>query len=494
LQDYWDIIETYPNLQGGYIWDWVDQSLEYKDDKGKPYLAYGHDYHPDLPTDGNFLNNGLVDPYRNAHPHLSEVKKVYEPVQFNYLGNGIIEIENKNFFADFSDRTLQLKLLVDGKSSILKSGIELNVPPQSKVKMYFPEIPGMFIPESEFILEVSLIQKEENELIPIGYEIAWNQFLLNKGMHFNSSSDEGTALKIETFENDIQINNNKVELRINSTSGEIISWKHQGKEVTKHPIKPNFWRPPTDNDLGNGMDKWAKLWQDATYNYRAELVKNPQIIKEHVIYAVYYKLPNNEADLIVNYTIARNGLLKITLNYNPNKKELPNIPRLGMYMTLNKNFTDVSWYGKGPEESYWDRKTGQKLSVYSGKVEEQFHRYSRPQETGNKTDIRWVEVSTNDLNLKVFSNQLLNASVWPFNMKELDFNSDEGAESASGLVPVTTKHGADIEIGNTVQWNIDYLQMGVGGDTSWGRLVHPEYTIPANKSYSYSFTITPKIK
>ena len=98
LQDYWDIIETYPNLQGGFIWDWVDQSLEYKDDNGNPYLAYGHDYHPDLPTDGNFLNNGLVDPYRNPHPHLSEVKKVYEPVQFNYLGNGTIQIENKNFF------------------------------------------------------------------------------------------------------------------------------------------------------------------------------------------------------------------------------------------------------------------------------------------------------------------------------------------------------------------------------------------------------------
>jgi len=116
LQDYWDIIEKHPSLQGGFIWDWVDQSLEYKDKNGKPYLAYGHDFHPDLPTDGNFLNNGLVDPYRNPHPHLTEVKKVYEPSQFNYLGNGVIEIENKNFFADFSDKSVSWKILVDGKT------------------------------------------------------------------------------------------------------------------------------------------------------------------------------------------------------------------------------------------------------------------------------------------------------------------------------------------------------------------------------------------
>jgi len=492
LQDYWDIIETYPNLQGGYIWDWVDQSLEYKDDNGKPYLAYGHDYHPDLPTDGNFLNNGLVDPYRNPHPHLSEVKKVYEPVQFKYLGNGVIEIENKNFFTNLSDCSMSLKLLADGKETLLKKDIALKIAPQTKTQMTFTEIPDMFIPESEFILEVDLIQKKATELIPKGHEIAWDQFVLHRGQSFNIPKI-GNDLEIITRDN-IQIKNDIIDLQIDKISGEIISWIHQGKEVTKHPIKPNFWRPPTDNDLGNGMDKWAKLWQDATYNYTAELIKNPQIIKEYVIYAVHYKLPNNEADIIVNYTIARNGFLKVTLNYNPNKKELLNIPRLGMYMTLNKNFTDVSWYGKGPEESYWDRKTGQKIGVYSGKVEEQFHRYSRPQETGNKTDVRWMEVSSNDVILKVTSQKLLNASVWPFNTKELDFNSDEGAESASGLVPVTTKHGADIEIGNTVQWNIDYLQMGVGGDTSWGRLVHPEYTIPANKNYSYSFTITPKIK
>jgi beta-galactosidase len=494
LKDYWDIIESYDNLQGGYIWDWVDQSLEYKDENGKPYLAYGHDYHPDLPTDGNFLNNGLVDPYRNSHPHLSEVKKVYEPVQFNYLGNGIIEIENKNYFSDLSDKTISLKLLVDGKPALLQSEIDINVSPQSIITLKFPEIPDMFIPESEFILEVSLIQKEVTKMIPKGHEVAWDQFILNKGLYLSSSNSEGDILEVETFDEGIQIKNNQVELIINPSSGEILSWLFDGKVITNQAIRPNFWRPPTDNDLGNGMEKWAKSWQDATYNYTSKLVSKPINVYDKVVFKVEYSTPTKNAKVSVWYRLHSNGQLEIDYTYISIKKELPNIPRLGMYITLSNDFTDVKWYGKGPKESYWDRKTGQKTGLYSGKVKDQFEYYSRPQETGNKTDVRWMEVSSGDITLNVSSNQLLNTGVWPFNMKEIDFSSNDGAESASGLVPVTKKHGADIKLGNTIQWNIDFLQMGVGGDTSWGRLVHPEYTIPANKNYSYSFTIEPKTK
>jgi beta-galactosidase len=143
---------------------------------------------------------------------------------------------------------------------------------------------------------------------------------------------------------------------------------------------------------------------------------------------------------------------------------------------------------------FWDRKTGQKTRLYSGNISAQFHPYSRPQETGNKTDVRWITVSNKALKLKASSTDLLNSSVWPFAMTELDFSNEEGGQSASGLVPVTKKHGADIKTGKLVQWNIDYLQMGVGGDTSWGRLVHPEYTIPTDKAYSYNFTIQPTLK
>jgi len=494
LQDYWDIIETYPNLQGGYIWDWVDQSLEYKDEQGNPYLAYGHDYHPDLPTDGNFLNNGLVDPYRNPHPHLTEVKKVYEPVQFNYLGNGIIEIENKNFFTDFSDKKLQLKLLVDGKETILATDIDVNVPAQSKTKMSFKEIAIDLKTKSDIILEVSLIQADATNIIPEGHEIAWDQFMLNRGQS-TSSNSEGIPLNISTSEGSISIKNDKTDLIIDSKSGEIISWIFNGEEITSQAIKPNFWRPPTDNDLGNNMHKWAKIWQDATYNYTAQLVSNPTKTSDGISYAVTYKLPKIDADVIVNYNISNHGTLDIDFKFKPNEQDLPNMPRLGMYLNLTENFTNVSWYGKGPTESYWDRKTGLKTGVFNNNAKDAFERYPRPQETANKTDVRWISVSSNQISLKaVGNNTLLNSSVWPFAMKEIDFNPEDAGESASGLVPVTKKHGADIKIGETIQWNIDYLQMGVGGDTSWGRLVHPEYTIQANKTYNYAFSIRPSTK
>jgi len=239
--------------------------------------------------------------------------------------------------------------------------------------------------------------------------------------------------------------------KINSKSGQIIPWIFNEKEITNQPIRPNFWRPPTDNDLGNGMNKWAKIWQNATYNYKAKLVKKPTKNKNGISFKVEYLIPNNETTVLIKYLILSHGRLKLNYTFTPNLKDLPNLPRLGIYVTLPKYFTGVSWCGNGPEESYWNRKTGVKTSLYSGKINEQFHRYSRPQETGNKTDVRWMKVQSENLSLKVSSNKLLNISVWPFYMKKLDFNSDDGAASASGLVPVTKKHGTDIKIGKTVQ-------------------------------------------
>ncbi|WP_136464971.1 glycoside hydrolase family 2 TIM barrel-domain containing protein [Flagellimonas onchidii] len=490
LQDYWDIIEKYPNLQGGFIWDWVDQSLEYKDENGKPYLAYGHDYHADLPTDGNFLNNGLVDPYRNPHPHLSEVKKVYEPVHFTYLGNGVIEIENKFFFKDLSNYVLIWKLLEDGKETMSNAVVSPMVKPQGKMKFQLAKFPKSLNTSVENILEISLVQKLNENLIPKGHEVAWDQFVLNKAQRVDDSRLVQNNLEAVLGEA-IEIKNDVVSLKIDSKSGEISTWEFKGKTITNHPIRPNFWRPPTDNDLGNGMPKWAKVWQDATYGYKPNFIEKPQKTAVGYSYKVGYTLPNMETTVTAQFIVHANGALKVNYTFEPKDKDLPKIPRLGMFLTLPKKFDKVSWYGNGPEESYWDRKTGVKTGIYSGKVKNQFHRYSRPQETGNKTDVRWMKVASKDLSVEVTGDRLINSSVWPFAMTELDFNPDEdGAASASGLVPVTKKHGADIKLDETVQWNIDLLQMGVGGDTSWGRMVNDEYTIKPT-DYSYSFILKP---
>lgn len=493
LQDYWDVIEAYPNLQGGYIWDWVDQALEYKDSNGNPYLAYGKDYHPDLPSDGNFLNNGLVDPYRNPHPHLSEVKKVYEPVQFSYLGNGVVEIENKNFFSNLLKKRIAWKILKDGKEVLHKKDILVDVNPQQSKNFKLEGFPSTFSLSSEYILEVSLFQNEDENLVPKGHEIAWDQFIIQKKSHLEKLTSNKNNYKVTLLNNVFEIKNEVVTLTIDKTSGEINSWTFNKNIITNQPIRPNFWRPPTDNDLGNNMHKWAKIWQEASYNYSAKLTEKPVADKGGVSYKVQYKLPNNDTDISIKYTLKANGRLHVDYRFRPSTKKLPNIPRLGVYINLPKDFTVVSWYGNGPLESYWDRKTGVKTGIYKRNIIDQFERYPRPQETGNKTDVRWVKVASNNLSLKATSDILLNTSTWPFKMKEIDFNSEDMSESASGLVPLTKKHGADIKLGNIVQWNIDYLQMGVGGENSWGRFVYPEYTIPANKTYAYSFTIEPKM-
>nr|WP_299387875.1 glycoside hydrolase family 2 TIM barrel-domain containing protein [Allomuricauda sp.] len=499
LQDYWDIIERYPNLQGGFIWDWVDQSLEYKDENGKPYLAYGHDYHPDLPTDGNFLNNGLVDPYRNPHPHLSEVKKVYEPVHFEFSparGYGLLQVENKNFFDDLSNTKIVWKLLENGKE-IANGQLDSNIkiPPRTIYNYSLKGLPRNLTPNAEYILQVSLLQKEEAHLVPSGHELAWDQFVLQNGSFWTENKSGNGDVEVVVQEGSFELRTSKTQFKIDVASGELTSWIHEGKLVTDQPIRPNFWRPPTDNDLGNGMDKWAKIWQDATYGQTSRLVGPPEVNKEgQATFKVNYQLPNNIAQVVMDYTLYSDGNLEVAYKFEPLTNDLPNIPRVGMYLTLPDSFNEVSWYGNGPEESYWDRKTGVKTGEYSGAAEEQFHRYSRPQETGNKTDVRWMHLASEALSIKVVGDTLLNASVWPFNMKTLDFDSDEdGAESASGLVPVTKKHGADIQIGNTVQWNIDLLQMGVGGDTSWGRPVRDAYVIHP-KTRSYRILLQPRRK
>lgn len=494
LQDYWDIIEKYSVLQGGFIWDWVDQSLEYKDENGNPYLAYGHDFHPDLPTDGNFLNNGLVDPYRNPHPHLREVKKVYQPAKFE-LKDGKLIITNKNFFAAFEHLELHLTYLNFGEITKEKIVQLPNISASSSFEIPLDAEP-IIIP-SEIYLLVELKTTKKQGLLPKGHEIAFTQFELQKGPPYIVHPDipaYDESLVLETEESKYIISNSHSKWIINKKNGEIMRWTRNGELVTEEPIRPHFWRAPTDNDLGNGMQNWAKMWKDATENAQAYWKQRPLDTTNGVLYQITYQLPKQIAKVQVQYYLRKDGLLNIDYHFIPLKDSLPDIPRLGMYMILPNDFEEVSWYGRGPDESYSDRKSGSKVGIYNGRVEEQFHRYPRPQETGNKTDVRWMAIESDKLKLKVTGRQMMDCSVWPFRQSELEFVAGKGGgQSASGLVPVTSRHGADIKTGEVVQWNIDHQMMGVGGDTSWGRMVHEKYRIPA-KQYSYSFVISVREK
>ena len=497
MQDYWGVIEAYPSLQGGFIWDWVDQSLEYVNDKGIKYLAYGHDYHPNLPTDGNFLNNGLVNPFREPHPHLHEVKKVYEPVKFKAVdvGKGVFSLENRHFFKDLSDLNINWSLREDGVE--IQKGylgiLEVDAQKSQIIKLDLDDVP--IRAGREYFLKLSAITNVETTLIPLGHEVAWDQFRLRS---FPLSEQTKSNLKFKeqdlvTTDKEYKINGQDFSIRFDRQTGLLKDFTSRGKELINSSIKLNFWRPPTDNDLGNGMQEWAAIWKEA--GKKTELERMEIQIQEPDSMVLGSKLILGAVQAVakITYTLFPNGEIEIDYSFKPTQPDLPIIPRIGLQLQLPAEFQFMEWYGRGPHETYWDRKTSGEIARWKGTVWDQLHAYSRPQESGNKTDVRWMSL-TNEVGeglLVKTDTEPLSMSAWQLAMEDLDFVAGaQGAESASGLVPVTSKHGADLFPRDFILWNIDYKQMGLGGDTSWGRSVHPEYTLPV-RAYHYRFRMLP---
>jgi beta-galactosidase len=499
LQDYWDAIESYPSLQGGFIWDWVDQSLQYINDKGVPYLAYGHDYHPDLPTDGNFLNNGLVDPFRKPHPHLYEVKKVYEPVKIKALDlkQGIFEICNKNFFKNLSELHIVWTLFENG--SEIQSGNlgTIDAEPQKSTAFKLPLADLMLKNGQEYFIKFSAITHTATSLLPVGHEVAWSQFPIETEAASTENHQAGIRpnLQIRDRITKIGVVGSTFELSVNAFSGALESYTYQGEEMIIAGLEPNFWRPPTDNDLGNGMQDWASIWKNAVLTAnRIELSSPVTLEGENVSWQQRYIFSASiQAELSVKYTVSLDGSLLIDQQFIPNKTDLPKMPRWGMQWQVPAAYQYMEWYGRGPHETYWDRQTSGVIARWKGTVWGQLHAYPRPQETGNKTAVRWMALSNEEGAgwLARAISEPLSMSAWQLDMEDLDFVAGaKGSESASGLVPVTSKHGADLYPRDFITWNIDLRQMGLGGDTSWGRLVHDEYTLPV-QTYQYSFKLTP---
>ena len=500
LQDYWNQIEQYPSLQGGFIWDWVDQSLEYTNEDGLNYLAYGHDYHPDLPTDGNFLNNGLVDPFRNPHPHLHEVKKVYEAIKFEAVNvaEGQFLFHNKRFFQSTADLDIHWEVRANGKL-VLEGNVDLDpVAPQSKQDFELDLSRLEQRPFSEYIIKLSAVQSVDDPLLPIGHELAWEQFALTAYQPAVIGFLAGQqSLSIEAADGIFTIRGRNFRIKVEAREGEIIEYVYQGETMLETGPKPNFWRPPTDNDLGNGMHEWARIWKEASTRSSSRLLEKPELTNSRQVqWQVHHQLPNAvQAQFTTTYTLFTSGILKVDHSFVPSNVDLPKMPRWGMQWQLPDDFVNMSWYGRGPHEAYWDRKTSGEVGIWTGSIWDQLHRYSRPQESGNKTDVRWMRLSSRNGKAwtMIADQDLLSASAWHLTSEDLDFQAGaKGAASASGLVPVTSKHGAELFQRPLTTWNIDYKQMGVGGDTSWGRLVHEEYTLPV-QAFEYGYWLVPSI-
>ncbi|MDF1698945.1 MAG: glycoside hydrolase family 2 TIM barrel-domain containing protein, partial [Saprospiraceae bacterium] len=334
LQDYWDVIERYPSLQGGFIWDWVDQSLEYINEQGIKYLAYGHDYHPDLPTDGNFLNNGLVDPYRIPHPHLYEVKKVYSPITFTAkdLEKGQFEVSNKNFFKACDDVNMEWVLMENGVEILNGSFGVIRINPQETQKIHLDFSSFPFTKGKEYILKLSANTNQALPLIPLGHEVAWEQFVFpiiptnDKDESFDKSK-----LTLNQEHSEVTISGTNFTIKINGQNGDIYDYQYKNTALVTNALRPNFWRPPTDNDLGNGMHNWASIWKHAGPQASSVISRPFKQNENSISFEVTYELQDSlNATVIVKYTILNTGTLEVEYLFEPTRTDLPKVPRIGL--------------------------------------------------------------------------------------------------------------------------------------------------------------------
>lgn len=498
LQDYWDVIEKYPILQGGFIWDWVDQGLLTSTGVGVSYWAYGGDFGDEgMPSDGNFCINGLVRPDRTGHPSLAEVKKVYQYIGFEPvdLSRGLIRVRNKYDFTPLNHFDISWEIVTD--EGIIASGQlpAINIRPGEAIVTAVPyEIPA---PAAgvEYFLNLRASRYDQWTIVPAGHVYATEQFRLP----FNVPPRVGDIARLsllvtETEGTDLIIRGEDLKVRFDLELGALVSLVSGGKEYILSGLVPDFWRAPTDNDYGNNMHRRQRVWREAGERVQVRNIRigHPGLGMVRII--VDFDIPGLEdekiAGLNVVYTIYSTGDIVVSNSFNKVSARIPEIPRMGMQMQLPADFRNLRWFGRGPHENYNDRRTSADVGLYVSSVADQYVPYIRPQENGYKTDTRWLLLSDDEgFGLLVAGRPLVSFAA--LHHLHEDFESPAGR--LSGFRPdakSVNRHTKDVLPRDLVKLNIDLDQMGVGGDNSWGAMTHPQYRLTEQK-YSYSFRIRP---
>ncbi|WP_017260040.1 glycoside hydrolase family 2 TIM barrel-domain containing protein [Pedobacter arcticus] len=509
FQDYWDIIEQYENLQGGFIWDWVDQSFWKTNEKGERYYAYGGDYGKNMPTDNSFLNNGIVFPDRKPHPALHEVKKVYEYINFKNKGiNGNKElrvlVENLYDFIDLDKFDVTVQIKANGATLQTLDLGSLHVTPHVSKLLYIP-LNGIEVSaNTEYFVHLSATLKSDWGILKQGYEIAHEQIPLNMTKWVPNELSSQLALNLSTNKELVSISNQNLSLKFDQSKGKIISYQYQGIELIKdgNGPQPNFWRAPTDNDLGNHMETKNIEWKNATLAAKVSTVNIQKSKNGAVEISVAYHLPGVETTFSSLYTIYGSGIVKVE-NKLDSTQYKADIPRVGMKMQLPKAFSQMTYFGRGPWENYQDRKSAAFVDLYESDVKDQYVPYIRPQENGYKTNVRWAAFSdTNHNGLMIVSslNNKRNLGLSALHMLNEDFDITTGLSYENSKRPDKenpnpavnkSKHTTDIVERDLVQLNIDMEQRGVGGDDSWYSKPQKKYQIKGNEINSYTFYMVP---
>jgi beta-galactosidase len=492
FRDYWeDIIPKHKNMQGGFIWDWVDQGLLKVTESGDTIFAYGGDFGPEgTPSDGNFCLNGIIMPDRRPNPALWEVKKVYQYMDVKPIdiSTGKIRIYNNYSFQNSHNLDLSWQILADGELAMWGMNPKTEIPAGDSLDVQLPF--DMFQPQQnvEYFLNLSFQTNMATDVIPKGHELAFEQLQIpNKKQNQFIKINKLPQLKMDENEQEFKMKGKNFSIRLSKKSGMITSFVYRNTELIQKPPKPHFWRPPTDNDFGARLQKKLEMWKAAGKNIQLKSINLIKEEKAEIEINVIFELPEKLIFHQVKYRFYGNGDIVIQNNFDPTTgsasgpDELPQMPKFGMQMELPGAFSMMTWYGRGPHESYWDRKAGAPVGLYSGTVSEQFHPYIRPQENGNKTDIRWMLLQN-----EKGTGLLISATEVPLSMSARHFVDDDldpGIQKAQ-------KHAGELKERDLVILNIDMQQMGLGGINSWGTVPLPKYTLPSQK-YTYTFKMSP---
>jgi len=501
LSDYWDVINKYDILAGGFIWDWVDQGLLEHDENGTPYWTYGGDYGPsDVPSSGNFNFNGVVFPDRRIQPAYWEVKRVYQYVDFELLdaASGSLLVKNNYNFIDLSEFELRWEVLADGRR--IQQGVvgdlDIAAENEGRVTLQYDnrELPWL---GPEYHLNLTLVAPEARGLLPADHVYASTQFdLTTKPGSYKAWRGSNP---IATHASDgVDVRGHNYVARVDGETGFLSSLVYRGQELLLAPMKPNLWRAPIDNDFGNYMQDWAAVWEQASRNIElASLDVDDQ--GDQVLVTAQYSLRDDEDEEVATwqteFAFDPYGYIHVSNEFSRDD-DSPVAPRVGMNIELQRSLDNVQWFGRGPFENYWDRKLAANVGRYANKVADHYVPYMRPQENGYKTDTRWLSLDDGaDAGLLVLAHDLISFSVHHNRMSDfvppvkVAITSEDGPGARDNEERVNV-HVNDVVPRDIVSLNIDLGQMGVGGDDSWGKRTLSKYSF-TDTSYSYGFILRP---
>lgn len=477
MHKYTELSDREPRYQGGFIWDYIDQSIYKKDRYGKWFLTYGGDF-GDRPTDGDFSGNGICyGGEREASPKMQEVKFNYQNISVDFDSDYIFTVTNKNLFVNTSVFDAFAILLADGEE-VYRTKLQVSVPPMEKASYEVPVTlkNSMIDVEKEYCIVVSFVLKENTIWEKAGYEIAFGQHMIKKPVS-EYSCDKSVELVVGN--GNILVRGENFKALFSRMNLGMVSYVYGGVEMLPNTIPlPNFWRTPTNNDSGNMMPQRYAQWKIAsmyvtTRQHQRFADTSPRVEKNDNNIAItytYFMPTTPQSSCEVTYRVFGDGTIETTLSYDP-VKELGDMPEFGIMFKLDVDYDTVKWYGLGPQETYEDRQHGGKFGVYENKVADNIAEYLVPQESGNKCRVRYAKVMDKKGRGMLFFGDELSFSALPYTPHEL-----ENAAHHFELPPV---HYTVVRVAKK--------QMGVGGDDSWGSHTHPEYLLDASEKMEFTF-------